>query len=473
MQQRYNKKLNMPLSPLGFGVMRLQQNPDGSFPQKVHSLLAEAYEKGVNYFDTAYVYLGGNSETLIRDALVKKYPRESFYIADKLPVWDCKDRDDMEQAFSIQLERLGVDYIDFYLLHGLHRQRWLDIYNAGALEFLEEKRREGRIRKVGFSMHDTVDTLKIIKNAYEWDFVLLQINYYDWITQRAKENYDYLAEHDIPCMVMGPVGGSRLSKLPNAANEIFNKVNPNFSSSQWALRFVAALPNVAVTLSGMSTIEQLNENIEVFNDLSPLSNEELEALDRVVKVIQSKKPLPCTVCRYCVDDCPKGINIPDILQRFNDCTMFDNADRFDTQYFASIPKDKRGNSCIFCGKCKKKCPQNIDIPKELQKIHNVAISLTIGFEIEKLRDMGKIVLFGGGVDGRRTLAMLRSAGIDVRYFCDNNPQLWGSSIDDIEVINPQKLQGLNATVLITSNKYHDAIKTQLDEMGISIHHKTR
>jgi predicted aldo/keto reductase-like oxidoreductase len=470
MKKRNIKKLDMELSPLGFGVMRLPQNADGGFQPEIHSLLEAALEKGINYFDTAYIYLGGHSEELVRDALVRKHPRNSFYIADKLPVWDCKNRKDMDRIFNTQLERLGVQHIDFYLLHGLHHQSWLDIYNKNVLDFLNEKRREGRIRKVGFSMHDTLETLKIIEGAYDWDFIQLQINYYDWIAQRAKESYDYLAERNIPCMVMEPVGGGRLSNLPPQAVELLNNVHPNESAAAWALRFVAALPNVAVTLSGMNTVEQLNENIETFGNISPLSNIELDAINDVVKLIQSKNTIPCTACRYCVDDCHKGVDIPNIFQRYNDCNLFNNCNKLDAQYFLFVPDGKRADSCTTCGKCKRKCPQGIDIPQNLKKIHKEAVRLYIqsyiATDIESLSGKENITLFGCGIDGCRILASLREFGINVRWFCDNNSQLWGSMVEGVEVVSPQKLRELDAIVLIASSKYRDEIRAQLAEMGV-------
>jgi predicted aldo/keto reductase-like oxidoreductase len=473
MRKRYIEKLDMELSPLGFGVMRVEQNADGGFPTDVDILFAMALEKGINYFDTAYPYLNGHSEELIRDALVLKFPRNSFYIADKLPVWDCHSREDMERIFNIQLERLGVDYIDFYLLHGLHHGRWLDIYNKGALDFLEEKRREGKIRKVGFSVHDTIETLKIIEGAYQWDFVQLQINYYDWVAQRAKENYEYLAARNIPCMVMEPVGGGRLSRLSSQAEKLLYNVRPNESAVAWALRFVAALPNVAVTLSGMATAKQLDENVKAFETIAPLSKPELDALNGVVETIQSKNPVPCSTCRYCVEGCPKGVDIPNIFQRYNDCKIFDNSDRFDVQYFVFIPDGKRADSCVSCEKCKKQCPQKIDIPRELKKIHDIAVGLSVGVDIEKLKSTmasGKqLVLFGAGVDGKRAWEALSESGIAVSFFCDNSIKLHGTRICGVPVISPNELDGLNdSIVVITSSLHHDEIKSQLDALGVSV-----
>ena len=467
MQKRYIKKLDMSLSPLGFGVMRLYQNADGSFPQEAHTLLSAAYEKGINFFDTAYFYLGGNSETLIRDSIVNKYPRDSFYISDKMPVWDCKDIDDMERVFAIQLDRLGVDYIDFYLLHALQRQRWFDIRDKGVIDFLNKKRNEGKILKAGFSLHDNRATLDMILNEFDWDFSLLQINYYDWIIQRAKDNYALLLERGIPCFVMEPVGGGRLSKLPEKAEELLKGITPDASISSWALRFVAGLPNVAVTLSGMNSMAQLEDNIATFSPIVPLSDGENAAINKAVDIFGQCNAITCSSCMYCADECPELVDIPHIFQIYNDWKMFSCARSMDIEYFAVLADGRRADSCISCGKCVEKCPQSIDIPQELKRIHDTAIGLSIGIDIDKLRSKDNIVLFGSGADGRRALSLLKEAEIGVIGFCDNNPKLWGGSIDGVEVLSPQKLPETETTVLITSSKYHDAIKEQLADMGIS------
>jgi hypothetical protein len=475
MQSRYIDKLKMSLSPLGFGVMRLSMNPNGTFPAEVHKLLAAAYEQGINYFDTGYIYLSGHSEELIRDVLVKNYSRSSFYIADKLPVWECKNRDDMERIFNIQLERLGVEYIDFYLLHGLNRFRWTDMQNASVLEFLESKKREGRINKVGFSIHDDKQTLEAVLNSYDWDFAQLQINYYDWTAQRAKDSYDILAQRDIPCMVMEPVGGGRLAKLPTDAEKLLKNQRPDDSIASWAIRFAASLPNVIVTLSGMSNMEQLTDNLSVFNTPVSLSETEKIALNRVVEILSSYKTIPCTACGYCVKECPRCVDIPQIFTRYNDYVQFENATRFDVDYHAFVPHHRRASNCVSCGLCIEKCPQNIDIPKELDIVHRKAIGLSVGVDIEslmgQLKDNTILVCFGAGAVGRAALSALRTCGIKTDYFCDNSEHLWETTVDGVKVISPMQLQELNSKqkifVLITSG-YRKEIKEQLGSLGIDI-----
>lgn len=475
MKKRYIKQLGMELSPLGFGVMRLpMENYD--FSREVYALLDQAMEMGINYFDTAYPYLEGKSEILIREALVKRYARDSFYIADKLPVWECQDQDDMERIFEIQLERLGVECIDFYLLHGLHKSRWEHIYEIGVLDFLEKKRRERKICKVGFSFHDTPDVLMQIEQSYSWDFIQLQINYYDWKAMGASECYEYLEKQNIPCMVMEPVGGGRLSHLPEKAETILKNIYPNRSISSWAMKFVSSLPNVAVTLSGMSNKSQLLDNVHEFRNIGEMTEIEKHTIEQVLDIIQSYNTIPCSGCRYCVDVCKKGIDIPQIFKRYNDFCMFENMAKFDVDYYTFLPEGKRGDSCIQCERCSQRCPQKINIPQQIKKIHTFAVALSLGLGEKSwenfLRnyDGKKIICFGAGQQGKRAKKILQDMKYEVVYFCDNAESKWGAYVDNIEVISPEKMSELYKNgrfcILITS-AYYKEIEEQLKEMNIT------
>lgn len=473
MDKRYIGKLDMKLSPLGFGVMRLPVTA-GGFPPETYALMSAALERGINYFDTAYTYLGGLSEVLIREALVKQHPRDSFHIADKLPVWECSSRDDMDRIFDEQLQRLGTDYVDFYLLHGLHRARWLDVKSKGVLDFLDEKRREGRIRRVGFSMHDYPDTLEMILDSYDWQFAQLQINYYDWSTQNAKGNYECLERRGVPCMVMEPVGGGRLARLPENAEKLLRSRAPNESAVSLAMRFAGGLPNVAVTLSGMNDLAQLEQNVSSFSPLAPLDSSESALLGEVCEIIKSCHAVPCTACRYCTDGCPKGIDIPSIFQKYNDSIMFPVGDTFDALYFSFTPEGKRGCDCIACGKCVKSCPQNIDIPDELKKIHSVANALSIGVDIDVLKKElsgdGVLVCFGAGEIGRRSLSVLNGCDVRIGYFCDNAEALWGTAVETVPVISPDELVSLCSSkrvVIKITSSYQAEIAAQLDSLGLA------
>ena len=474
MEKRYIRQLGMELSPLGFGVMRLPMEGDG-FSEEVYTLLDKAMEEDINYYDTAYPYLQGKSEVLIREALVKRYERGRFYIADKLPVWECRDLEDMERIFQIQLKRLGVEHIDFYLLHGLHKKRWEDIYEKGVLDFLEKKKREGRIRKIGFSFHDTADVLAQIEEKYQWDFIQLQINYYDWEMIGARECYEYLADRNIPCMVMEPVGGGRLSRLPEKAEKILKDIHPEWSVPAWAMKFVSSLPNVAVTLSGMNDEKQFTDNVGQLSDIRTLTDVETQAIRQAVDIVRSCNAIPCSGCRYCVDVCPKGVDIPQIFKRYNDSRLFEDMARFDVDYYAFIPEKKRGDSCIQCESCSKKCPQKIDIPRKLKKIHKFAVGLSIGMpegQLDSFLDdhIGKkIICFGAGEQGKRAKKILQDEGYEVVYFSDNAKIKWGDFVEGIEVISPDKMKKLYAeggfSILVTS-AYHKEIEEQLIEMGI-------
>lgn len=475
MDKRRFPLLNATLSPLGFGVMRLPME-NGECTSEAHRLVLRAMELGINYYDTAYPYQGGKSEELIRRVLVDQFPRDSFYIADKLPVWLCSNQEDMERIFKTQLERLGTDHIDFYLLHGLHRSRWLDIRDKGVLDFLARKKRDGAIHRIGFSLHDTPETLVAILDAFDWEFVQLQINYYDWFVGGVAESHRHLVERNIPCLVMEPIGGGRLAKLPRAAEAVLESVRPGDSVASWAIRFVAALPNIAVTLSGMNDETQLLDNISRFDAIAPLSPTESAALDKVVAILRGYNAIPCSGCRYCVKECPHGINIPDIIQRYNDSRMFENAAKFNVDYFAFIPKDVRGDSCIACGKCSRQCPQEIDIPTELRFIHNHAVGLALALDPKKLPSILKkdetrpLVCFGAGHNGRQAQGILRDADRPADYFCDNNSALWGMEVDSTPVISPERLRELaldpGVIVLITCGKSEE-IREQLRSMGVS------
>lgn len=475
MLQRDIKQLEMKLSRLGFGVMRLPQEVDGSFPESTKDLLHKAYNCGINYFDTGYEYLGGKSETLIRDTLVSGYPRDSFYIADKLPVWRVSNRDDMERIFATQLERLGTDYIDFYLLHSMNAAYWNNMRKLDVLSFLDEKKRNGQIRKVGFSMHDDETTLQSILSAYHWDFCQLQINYYDWYAQHAEENYKLCEERGIPVMVMEPLGGGRLVKLPAEAERTVRE--HGVTPAQLALKFMTVLPNVAVVLTGAVAEVELIENIAAMSDVDAVAQDCDELLFQdIVKIIHSKSAIPCTACKYCVKECPQGVDIPLCFQKYNDYKLLGLPGQYANlgeYYFNCIPTEHQANKCISCGKCVRRCPQKIDIPDELRRVYLAAAKEFIGVSPEELSQrIGKndvIVCFGAGEMGKSFINILASFGCQVDYLCDNSSRLWGKKVNGIEIISPKKLEEMkdHAAVFISS-KYFDEICRQLVEMGVNV-----
>lgn len=470
--RKYNKKLRINLNNLGFGLMRLPMNDDGWFDKDVFELIDMSMDKGLNYYDTGFYYLKEKSEKLVREALVKRYSRDDFYIADKLPVWDCNSQDDMENIFNKQLDRLGVDQIDFYLLHALHYRRWEKIYELGVLDFLEKKKKEGRIRFVGFSVHDTAEHMRTIINKYNWDFVQIQLNYYDWKVLHTEDNYKLLEENEIPCITMETLGGGRLVRLPEDAKRVFNEVHNNWTSAEWALRFVLSLPNVIVALSGMDSVDQLKNNVITSDEDFRLSEKEINAISEVTSILADRDSIPCTSCRYCVDACPSKIDIPQVFKAYNDYKIFENIQYFDIAYnlLAGFP---RAEDCVGCGNCKKNCPQFIDIPVKMKSIFFVSLCRELEIDEGVLDvDFSKTVLicFGCGDYGRRAMKILRNMNIREVLYADNNPLRWNSVFEGCKVISPKDIDEISRNytvkILITSKKYKREIYEQLIESGI-------
>ncbi|MBR2876205.1 MAG: aldo/keto reductase [Clostridia bacterium] len=360
------------ISKLGFGLMRLPKLYEGKEDidyNEAEKLVDLAYKSGVNYFDTAYVYHNGESE-IFAGKILKKYPRESYNLATKLPGWAIKNHNKtVDELFEEQLKKCDVEYFDFYLLHSVNRDIWNTFSSVKAYENLKEKKKEGKIRHLGFSFHGDFELFKELINDYEWDFVQLQINYYDWEADNAKDFYKLLEDNNIPCIVMEPVRGGSLHKLNEEAREVFANLSDNTPAS-YALRFVAQLPNVLVTLSGMSTYEQVEDNIKTFNECKPLTEEEKEAIEKANVLFRKNFAIPCTSCKYCVTNCPQGIDIPTCFAAFNDYNKTRDLDDLNRTYI-TIPKDSRAHNCIDCKACMEHCPQEINIPRKLSQINDL------------------------------------------------------------------------------------------------------
>ena len=359
------------VSRLGLGTMRLpvksplkrEANPmiDYAEGQKLVDL---AYENGVNYFDTAYIYHAGKSEAFIGSAL-KKYPRESYFLADKLPMWMCLKKSDMEKIFNKQLKRCDVDYFDFYLLHALDGGSWEKCLKFGAVEFVEQKRKEGKVKNFGFSFHGTIEDLKKIVAYHDWDFAQIQMNYLDWKNQNAKEQYQILTDAGIPVIIMEPVRGGKLANPPKAAQELFKKNNPDKSMASWAIGFDASFDNVLTILSGMNAPEQMLDNLATLTDFTPYSDTEFKVCENAASIINKNDIIPCTGCDYCAD-CPKGVKISSIFAAYN---KYKNGDAsLDEAKEDYLKIDIKADECVNCGKCKSHCPQQIDIPNYLNNI---------------------------------------------------------------------------------------------------------
>lgn len=357
-------KTKMP--KLGFGLMRLPQK-DGQIdiPQLMH--MVDTYmESGMNYFDTAYVYHGGRSETAIREALVMRYPRDSFYLATKLPAWSMKTLEDRDRIFREQLERTGVDYFDFYLLHSLEEGDNYNTYvDLDCFEWGKQKVKEGKIRHFGFSFHGSPELLdKVLAQHPEVEFVQIQLNYADWNNQVVQSGrlYEVLCKYQMPAIVMEPVKGGFLAKLPAGIEALMKEARPDKSIASWALRFAGSLPGVMTILSGMSAIEQMEDNIKTFRDFEPLSSEEKTIIEAAVKKIQDLPLISCTSCRYCMDGCPRKIAIPDIFRAVNTKRTYPK-DARPGKFYSSLVEIRSGKAsdCLACGQCERVCPQHLPI----------------------------------------------------------------------------------------------------------------
>lgn len=362
----YKKFMDLRLSALGMGAMRLPTlGKDSEIDKETAARMVDfAMANGVNYYDTAWGYHGGNSELVMGDAL-SKHPRESFYLASKFPGYDLKNMPKVREIFEKQLEKCRVGYFDFYLIHNvceLNIDAYLDP-KYGIYPYLLEQRNNGKIRHLGFSAHGSVEVVKRFLDAYgrDMEFCQLQINFLDWRFQHAEEKVALLKEWNIPVWVMEPLRGGRLCKLSDEYERRLRALRPDETTTGWNFRFLQSLPQVVVTLSGMSTPEQMAENIRTFETDAPLNAEEFDALQDIAREMLRKKIVPCTACRYCVDHCPMGLDIPHLLELYNEHTFSDGG-FIAPMALAAIPEDKRPGACIGCGSCSAVCPQQIDIP---------------------------------------------------------------------------------------------------------------
>ena len=356
---------------IGFGLMRLPEK-DGAIDIEQVSKMADAYmEAGFNYFDTAYVYHGGNSEKVVKEAIVKRFPRESFTIATKLPAWFLHSFEDRDKVFEEQLDRCGVDYFDYYLLHSLEDGNNYDTYEKyDCFNWGIKKRDEGRIKHFGFSFHGTPELLvQVLDKHPEIEFVQIQLNYADWDNKivHSGELYEILRDRNIPMIIMEPAKGGKLANLDDECAEILKAIRPDKSIASWAFRYVGSLPGIATILSGMSTPEQMEDNINTFKDFEPLSEEELAAIDKVKEIMNRVELAGCTSCKYCVEGCPMGIPIPDVISAVNTRRKFPGDMRPQFFYNGLVDRYSHASDCIACGQCEGVCPQHlpiIDLMKE-------------------------------------------------------------------------------------------------------------
>ncbi len=350
-------------SLLGFGAMRMPKNEDDTINfDEACALVQKSYEGGVTYFDTAYVYHEQKSEEFLGKALAK-YPRESYFIATKLPMWEIKSYEDLDRILDIHLKRLNTEYIDYYLTHALNKERVQLIRDLNIIDWLKEKKAEGKIRHIGFSFHDEPSCLEDVLTLHDWEFVQLQINYADWNANDGKTIYDIATNAGVPIIVMEPVRGGMLANpAPEVANLLKDSA-PEKSCASWAMKFVANLPNVKLILSGMSAMDQVVDNLATFEseESVKLSDDEKAVIEKAMDILDNLKSIPCTDCKYCMP-CPVGVDIPACFALYNKAKIFGNAP------YDSLEEDKRGDNCISCGACVSLCPQKIEVPERLGEV---------------------------------------------------------------------------------------------------------
>lgn len=367
----YRDFKGLSISRLGMGNMRLPTvGSEMGSPvdrEKAQEIIDYVYANGVNYFDTAFMYHGGQSEVFLGEAL-KKYPRDSYFLADKMPGFMLEPGQGPEVIFEEQLRRCQTDYFDFYLCHNVSETS-VDVYNdesVGIIPYLIKQREEGRIRHLGFSSHGNPETLRSFLDKWDgvFEFVQIQLNYLDWTLQDAKQQYEIITGHGLPVWVMEPCRGGRLAALDPESDTLLKAAAPEASIASWAFRFVQDLPGVQVILSGMTQLEQAVDNIATFSEYRHLSEVEEKVLWKAVDIFRAKFGVPCTACHYC-DGCPMGLDIPALLSVYNQFSVEPSPGIF--MSLERLGDGQLPEKCIGCGQCARKCPQGIDIPGTMAK----------------------------------------------------------------------------------------------------------
>ena len=362
----YREMAGNRVSLLGYGCMRFPTDDAGNIDEaRAEALLLRAYEAGINYFDTAWPYHSGKSEPFV-GKVMSKLPRDSFYLATKLPIWAIDSLDKAREIFDTQLEHLHSEYVDYYLLHALDEEKWEKCLKLGIVDFLVEQKRLGRIRKLGFSFHAPYAVFNRIIDHRRWDFCQIQLNYMDTEHQAGLQGLAYAEAKGIPCVIMEPVKGGTLASLPEYASAPLKAAAPQSSIASWAFRYLAGFDNVRVILSGMSSEEQLEDNLGTFSPYIPLSDHEKVALDEAIAALKSRPNNGCTRCKYCMP-CASGVEIPRIFSIWNEYQRYQN-DAMAAKDYKDIRPYGRAQCCVRCGKCEAACPQKIKIRDELKAI---------------------------------------------------------------------------------------------------------
>lgn len=362
------------MKKLGFGLMRLPMKDNNVDTSKVSKMVDEFMSRGFTYFDTAWMYCGGNSEIAIKECLVDRYPRDSYTLTDKMPSFEIKSLEDRNRVFNKQLEKTGLTYFDYYWLHAVSRKNINEFDCNKCWEYLSEQKAKGLVKHIGFSFHDDAEFLDDLLNKHpEIEFVQLQLNYLDWLSPgvQSKACYDVCVKHNKKVIVMEPVKGGALAKLPDAAEKMFKDYDSNLSIASWAIRFAASLDNVYMVLSGMTTFGQMKDNLSYMEDFKPLTSEENNMCLKAAEIIKENVIVPCTGCEYCISVCPIGMPIPKLFSLYNIDKQDHNAQGWTTQgsYYNSLQlKGPKVDECLDCGTCENICPQHISIRKYLKEV---------------------------------------------------------------------------------------------------------
>ncbi len=365
-------KTGVEVSALGFGAMRLPiigGKFDNIDEKATDAMLTYAVEHGVNYVDTAYVYHGGMSEKIV-GKILKKGLRNKVNLATKLPTWMITSRKDMDKYLNEQLEKLQTDHIDFYLIHGLGKDRWNTIKDLGVIDFIESAKKDGRITHAGFSYHDEPQNFKEIVDGNKWDFCQIQFNFMDTDYQAGLDGLKYVGKKGMGLVIMEPLKGGQLTgKIPPAIQKKWDRAEVKKTAAEWALRFVWDFKEPGVVLSGMSTLEQVKENVKLADSAVPhsLTKEEKAIIKDVRKTYKTLVAVECTGCKYCMP-CPSGVDIPGNFNMLNNATMFGSADTMKMVYKMYMPENERAANCAKCGECEEKCPQHLPIKEKLEMV---------------------------------------------------------------------------------------------------------